>query len=275
MSVVRLGAVGYLNARPLVHGLERDPRVRLRFDAPSVCAALLHAGEIDLGLIPSIEYLRGPAYDVVPGIAIASDGPVASVALFSAAPPERIRSIAVDTSSRTSAALLAVLCAHRFGIAPRLEPAPPDPDAMLARHDAALLIGDAALFLDHEARGLVKIDLGEAWTAMTGLPFVWAFWAGRPGAGDDRVGEALRRARDAGVAARDEIADAYGGGDARRAARARAYLRDNVRFDLGAREIDGLRRFWALAVEAGLAPAGRDLRFCGAGQGIAAPRGIR
>ena len=130
-------------------------------------------------MIPSIEYLRGEPYRIVPGAGIVSEGPVASVALFTTVPVGAIRTIAADTSSRTSNALLHVLCAERFGIDPEFRPMRPDPAVMLRQCDAALLIGDPALFLDHEALGATKIDLGQEWTGMTGLPFVWAFWAGR------------------------------------------------------------------------------------------------
>ena len=108
---VRLGAVGYLNARPLVYGLERSTRFDLRFDVPSRCADLLHQDRIDIGLIPTIEYLRGrpdagrregDAYRIVPDLAIASRGPVASVALYTTRPVTEVRAIAMDTSSRTS-----------------------------------------------------------------------------------------------------------------------------------------------------------------------------
>src|SRR5262245_14424760 len=109
---VRLGAVSYLNTRPLVWGLERHrDRFDLRFDVPSRCAQLLHAHDVDLGLIPSIEY-PGHGYRMVPGVSIASDGPVASVALYSRQPLDAVQSIALDSSSKTSIALLRVLCAH-------------------------------------------------------------------------------------------------------------------------------------------------------------------
>src|SRR3954467_15583645 len=162
---IRLGAVGYLNARPLVYKLERSPNFSLRFDVPSKCADLLHAGGIDVGLIPSIEYLRGASLSIVPGLAIASRGPVTSVMLYTTKPIEDVRSIAMDTSSRTSVALVRVLCANHFKIGPTFEPLGPNLDAMLARDDAALMIGDNALFERREG-----IDLGEEWTRLTGLP---------------------------------------------------------------------------------------------------------
>jgi chorismate dehydratase len=246
MNVARLGAVDYLNARPLVYGLElRSDLFRLRFDVPSKCAALLHEGSIDVGMIPSIEYLRGHDYRIVPAIGIISNGPVASVALFTTTPIPAIRTIAADSSSRTSNGLLRVLCAERFGIDPEFHPMAPEPELMLRRCDAALLIGDPALFLEHEALGAEKVDLGEQWASMTGLPFVWAFWAGRPGALSRAAVKALTSARDEGVAESDSIAEMYCG--PARAARGKAYLRENIYYVLGDREEAGLRKYYELA----------------------------
>jgi chorismate dehydratase len=261
MAVIRLGAVDYLNARPLVAGLDRRPDLfALRFDPPSKCAELLHEGAIDVGMIPTIEFQRGVAsYVIVPGMGIVSEGPVASVALFSARPIGEIRSIAVDTSSRTSTGLLRVLCREKFVIDPEFVPMPPAIDAMLERCDAALVIGDPALYLDHQAAGLGKIDLGEQWTALTGLPFVWAFWAGRPGVLSPDALTALGEARDAGVAESDAIADAYCGPE--RAALGRAYLRDNIRYVLGEREADGLQRYYDLAERHGVIDSVRAPEF--------------
>jgi chorismate dehydratase len=267
MSRVRLGAVEYLNARPLVYGLERQPRFDLRYDIPSECARLLHAHAIDVGLIPSIEYLRGPQpYWFVPGPAVTSRGPVASVAIYTRVDPRDIRSIAMDTSSRTSVALSSVLLARAFGVAPEAVPMDPDLDAMLARADAALIIGDNALFLDpsairHPEPPVQKIDLGELWTESTGLPFVYAVWAGWPDAlGPDDV-VLLQGARDEGVAESDEVARAYYPDDPDRQAVAKRYLRDNIQYFLGDDELDGLRTFYRYAAEAGLVPSGRRIQF--------------
>ncbi len=247
MSLTRLGAVAYLNARPLVYGLElKSSDFALRFDAPSKCAALLHEHAIDLGMIPSVEFLRGhEAYRIVPNLGITSNGPVASVALFCRTPLSAVRTIAADTSSRTSNALLRILCVERFGLDPEFVPMAPDATAMLDRCDAALIIGDPALFLDPEAQDVQKVDLGAEWTAMTGLPFVWAFWAGRPGALTPARLTMLQEARNAGIAASDRIADDYCGAD--RSALCRGYLKDNIRYVLGEPEQAGLRRFYELA----------------------------
>ena len=261
MKPVRLGAVGYLNARPLVHGLDRRTDVfDLRFDVPSRCATLLHESGIDLGMIPSIEYLRGQEpYRIVPNLGIISEGDVASVALFSRVPLAQVRRIGLDTSSRTSAGLTRVLCREAWGIDPVFEPVPPDAAARVEGYDAALLIGDPALFLDHEAAGLSKIDLGAEWTRLTGLPFVWAFWAGRAGAVDAAGVAALQAARDQGVGDSDAIADEYCGPE--RGALCRRYLRDNIKYRLGDRETQGLRRYYDLAAAHGVIEGRRRVEF--------------
>lgn len=260
MKTIKLGAVDYLNARPLVYGLELKHHLfSLRFDAPSKCAALLHEGSIDVGMIPSIEYLRGPSYRIVPSVGIISEGPVASVALFSSKPLDRVKSIAADTSSRTSTALAQVLSYEVFGIDPEFVPMAPDIGAMLGKCDAALLIGDAALFLEHGEAGLLKTDLGAEWTTLTGLPFVWAFWAGRPGMLTQETVEMLESARDGGVEVADGLADAYCGPG--RAEIGRRYFRENMRYILGEREVEGLKRYYELAEEHELAPRVRRLEF--------------
>lgn len=253
---IRLGAVSYLNTGPLVHGLDRQPdRFQIRFDVPSRCAALLHENGVDLGLIPSIEYLHGPGYRIVHGVAIASDGPVASVALFSKTPVSSVKSIALDSSSRTSVALLRILCARWFAIAPAFVTMAPDMPAMLGQCDAALVIGDNALFAEHERLGLEKVDLGQEWTGMTGLPFVYAFWAGRPGIVSPEDIEALNQARDRGLAVAEEVAERYFPGDSAKIRLGAEYLRENVKYALGEREVAGLQMFYALAAELGIVPA--------------------
>jgi chorismate dehydratase len=263
MGRLRLGAVEYLNARPLVYGLDRQTdRFDVRFDRPSRCAELLHGGQVDLGLVPSIEYLRGESYVAVPGVAIGSDGPVASVAVFSHLPIDDVRTVALDASSRTSVALFRVLCARYFGIDPAVRVMPPDPTRMLAACDAALLIGDVALLFDHEAAGLQKTDLGLAWRAYTGLPFVYAFWFGRPGlltTGD--IG-ALAEACRLGVEHAEDVARQHFPDDPARAAAGARYLRDNVDFGFTGRELAGLSRFYRDATNLGLVPEYREPVFC-------------
>ena len=261
-SPVRLGAVGYLNARPLTWALDRAPeRWQIRYDVPSVCSGLLRAADVDLGLIPSIDYLEAPDYRLVPGVGIGSRGPVASVALFTRVPLEGIRRIALDTSSRTSVTLVKVLCHHRFRIAPDFVPHGPDLDSMTRGSDAALLIGDPALEANHDALGLRKIDLGAEWTAMTALPFVYAAWTGRPGAITAADVRLLQDAQAEGVRSTIAIAAEYGRGNAAATAQAVAYLRDNVKYGLGPDEIRGLQTFLDYAADLRLAPRKRSLEF--------------
>ena len=266
MPPIRIGAVEYLNARPLVFGLEHDPRFEVRFDLPARCAELLHAGETDLGLIPSIEFQRGPRgagnYRIVPDVAITSRGTVASVAIFTTRDMKDVRSIALDTSSRTSVALTRVMCARVFDIGPVFAAHAPELPQMLATADAALVIGDKALFLDAgplqvgegaSARTVEveKIDLGELWLTTTGLPFVYAFWAGRSDVlGADEM-QALIQTRDRSMTCRRAIAESYYPGDAVRQDVAERYLRDNIKYGLGPDERAGLERFYHYAAEAG------------------------
>jgi len=261
MSALRLGAVSYLNTKPLVHGLDaQSDRFAIRFDVPSLCASLLHAGLVDLGLIPAVEYLRGD-YAIVPDVAIASDGAIASVAVFSRVPIADVKTLALDTSSKTSVALTRVMCARRWQIAPTFVPSNPDLAAMLSRADAALVIGDPALEIDPVASAVTKIDLGLEWQALTGLPFVYAMWTGRPGVASPEHCQALQAARDRGVKDLAAIARVEGAGDPAREARALAYLSDNLKYHLGEREAAGLRRFHELAVDIGVMPSMKPLRF--------------
>jgi chorismate dehydratase len=226
----------------------------MRYDVPSICAELLHGAQVDLGLIPSIEYIHGPAYRLVPGVGIGSRGEITTVALYTRKPISGIRTMALDTSSRSSVALTRVLCERRFRIAPAFVAHAPDLAAMTARCDAALLIGDPAFDANHEALGLEKIDLGVEWTAMTGLPFIYAAWTGRPdGIGRGEV-EALQLAQGEGVGAIDAIAGEYGRGDDQATGRAARYLRDNVKYALGPEEAAGLQLFLDYAAELGLGP---------------------
>lgn len=258
---LRLGAVSYLNTKPLVYGLEAYPdRFDVRFDVPAKCAELLHDNRVDLGLIPTIEYLRGE-YAIVPGISIASYGDVATVAVFTRKPIDRVKTLALDLSSRTSVALTQVLCAKRWGIAPRFTPAEPDLETMLQKADAALVIGDPAFEIVPANHQVTKLDLGCEWTALTGLPFVYAMWVGRPGVASPEQCRLLQAARDRGVADLEVIAKQVGGGDAGLEHRALTYLRDNLKYGLGETERAGLRRFYELASEIAVVPGLKPLTF--------------
>ncbi len=256
-TLLRLGAVSYLNAQPLIHGLDEEPAVRVEQDVPSRVAERLHAGEIDLGMIPSIEYAFGH-YAIVPGIAIGSRGPVRSVSLYLSRPLEEVRRVALDTSSRTSVALLQLLLRERLGRDPQYVPMAPALGDMLAVADAALMIGDPVL---DQHTNVAKIDVGEEWTRLTGLPFVYAFWAGPQGVVTPKGVERLQVALAAGLGAFSEIAARHAAGAAERAAVYEEYLRTNVVYRLEDEEVAGLREFYRRAHALDLAPAVPELSF--------------
>ena len=262
MSAVRVSAVEYLNAKPLVHGLDaRDDLFDLRFDAPARCAAQLHDRSVDLGLIPSIEYLEHPDYRIVPDLAVASEGNVASVALFTTRPVTSLRSIAVDSNSRTSSMLLRILCAESWEIEPKMVKLRPDLPVMLKRCDAALLIGDSALFLDYERQGLEKVDLGDEWAALTSLPFVWATWVGRSDVLTGEHVQTLQSARASGVQSIDEIVTSHCPDDEEKQEVGREYLRKTMSFALDERAQAGLKKFYEYAYDLRLVQTDADLRF--------------
>jgi chorismate dehydratase len=256
---LRLGVVPYLNVAPIIHGLAGDPRFRLERDVPAQVAERLHRGEIDLGMIPSIEYAYGD-YAIVPGIAIGSHGPVRSVCLFHRRPLPEIRRVALDTSSRTSVALLKILIRERLGRDPEYLAMSPAVPEMLEAADAALVIGDPALYFEGEA---ARLDLGQEWRARTGLPFVFAFWAGRPGAVTAAQVTCLQESLRAGLDAVSAIASSYNGYGAAQGASNESYLRSNMVYSLGVAEEAGLREFYRRAHALGLIPRIQELRFHG------------
>jgi predicted solute-binding protein len=173
-------AVSFLNTVPLIWGMTRGlhkDRFDLSFSVPSVCADRLEAGEVDIGLVPCAELDR---LDLswFPETGIACRGAVRSILLISRVAPGRIRRLAADVSSRTSVMLTRIILAEKFGVQPEMLPMRPEIDSMLAEADAALLIGDPALRVDPASLPYRVLDLGAEWVELTGLPMVFAVWAG-------------------------------------------------------------------------------------------------
>ncbi len=256
---IRVGAVSYLNTKPLIERLpEFHPAIELSLDLPSRLAGQLAQGELDVALIPVIEYLRGQNYRIVPGIAIACRGPVLSVTLFSRQPWERIRRVALDVGSRTSQALTQVILQKGYGIQPETVPLPMDVDPELLDTDAALLIGDRAMHACLPGYPYA-FDLGNVWHDWTGLPFVFAVWAVRPGVDLDGVDQALQQAKQYGCQHVGAIAQREAPRLGLDAGFCRRYLTNIIHFDLGPKERAGLHHFATLAGELELAPKGVDL----------------
>ncbi len=255
-TTLRVGAVNYLNTKPLVERLtEFAPRVELSFALPSRLADQLARGDIDVGLVPVVEYFRGHDYTFVPGIAIGSRGPVLSVTLFSRVPWGEVCSVSLDEGSRTSAALTQILLRKRYGVRPRVEPLPIDAAAENLDTDSVLLIGDRAMRACLPGYRYAY-DLGQEWADWTGLPFVYALWAVRPGVELGDAEAAFHAAKDAGMAAAGAIAQREASGLGLDPGFCRRYLETVIRYDLGPRELAGMAKFHDLAAELGLAPKG-------------------
>ncbi len=238
----RIGAVSYLNTKPLIHSLEADSLVR---DVPANLAREFYAGKLDVALLPLFAFLQAGGGRLVDDVAIACRGEVFSVFVASRGDFQDCREIYLDPSSRSSSALLRVLLDEfypgRHGI---VEGGDIPADA------ARLLIGDPAIrFRQHHGAALNYHDLGALWEQHTGLPFVFAAWALSEEARE--IGPVLRAAKISGLAARDEIA--AGEKDPRFALR---YLTENIRYDLGPDEKQAVRLFEALARRHGVLPAG-------------------
>ncbi len=255
--VLRIGAVNYLNTKPLVCGLaERAGDARIEYDFPSRLADRLAAGELDVALIPSVEFFQDPGYRIVSDACIGCRGPVLSVKLFCRTPAREIRTLALDEGSRTSAALARILLKERFGLAPALCRLALGGTLEETATDGVLLIGDRAI---HSPRGeFAEVwDLGDEWRRHTGQPFVFAMWVARgdlAGSAERRLGEMLEAARDEGVSRLEEIAAREGAALGLTVPQCWSYLRDNLYFYLGEAERRGLELFRCKAAELRLAP---------------------
>lgn len=258
---LRVGAVSYLNSKPLIEGLAELLRGgELLLDYPSRLADDLANGLLDAALIPSVECLRNPKYCVVSDACVATRGPVLSVKLFSRVTPARIRRLALDEGSRTSATLVRILLAERFDCHPETEPLPLGCTTESSDADAVLLIGDRAISPPGEQFAEIW-DLGEEWTRWTGLPFVFAVWAARRGTDIAVLEPAFRAARDLGLQRLADIARREAAVLGIKERTAYDYLTQNLHFRLGHDERRGLQRFRELAYKHDLIPTGGDLVF--------------
>jgi predicted solute-binding protein len=245
----RICAVSYLNTAPLVWGLLHGPQqgaADVTFAVPSECARQVVGGEVDLGIVPVIEMDRHGLQQVT-RLCIACRGEVRSILLFARRPWREVRTLAADIGSRTSVELARVVLKRLAGAPPAVQSMPPHLDTMLAAADAALLIGDAALAIDPAQTGLEWLDLGQAWFDWTGLPMVFAVWAGRPGAAPEGLEEVLEGSYRYGQASMDAIIEREA--DARGFARelVARYFERNVTFLMGDAERAGLEAFLAAA----------------------------
>ena len=259
---MRVGIVDYLNSRPLAWAFREgaDPAAFVPVHLPpSEVAARLADGSLEIGLIPSIEVQRIAGLRLMPGLCIAATHEVRSVLLVSKVPPHRIQHLALDENSRTSVALAKIVLSRRYGVEPQCVSQPPEIEEMMRRADAALVIGDPALRVS--PADYLVLDLAAEWRLLTGLPFVFAVWAVRPGVAADGLVPFFQTSLRQGMENLDKlIHEAEQQLDLGRR-ELRQYLSVNLSFELGEEELAGLQRFYALAAEMGLIPAARPLRF--------------
>lgn len=251
---LRVGAVPFLNARPLVFGLEQGigrGRIELQYDVPSALAPRMAAGELDVALLPTIELARIPGLVVVPGLGISTRGPAASVLLVCKKPLREVRSVALDPDSRTSNALVQILFREVWKTRPEFSMGSSELAASLLKHDAAVRIGDKALFEPLPA-GTEAVDLGAAWTRARGLPFVFAVWAARSGVVDREIYNALHQSKRQGAKVLDLIALDYTWRGIQDPERSLDYLTRHMSYRFGAPEMASLKKFFASARSAGL-----------------------
>jgi chorismate dehydratase len=277
MRRLRISAISYLNTAPLMWDFEHSDtgsEFDISYTLPSACARALEAGTADIGIIPAAAYAQVPGLMALPGVAIASRRPVRSILLVSRVPVDQIRTVALDTSSMTSVALIKILFEKWLGGGRMFAPMAPDIEKMLARHDAGLMIGDPALQIDRSR--YLTLDLAEEWIRYTGKPFVFAFWAVRRQAlPEDALREAsssqdlaavFQQSRDHGLApaSLDQIAREWAPRLGIGEAGVRSYLTENIYYHLDPPCLEGLQLFYRYAAEIGALPAAPEICFLAA-----------
>jgi len=226
----------------------------LDFQIPAACADHVASGAADIGIIPSFELIRQDL-DVIRGTGIACHGPVRSILLISSRPAGEIRTLAADSSSRTSVALARIILERRYGAEPQVRPHPPELASMLRNAGAALIIGDPALRITVEQESHMVYDLGAEWMEMTGLPMVFAVWAGRKDAITPEVSQAFRDSCRYGCERMEEIVASESVGREFPAALVRHYLTRNIVHELGERDYEGMELYLRYARQLDRRPA--------------------
>jgi len=269
--MLRISAISFLNTAPLMWDFEHGETAEIlkkhfqfSYTIPSHCAEELKQGAADIGIIPVAAYTTIPDLVIVPDVAIASKNAVRSILLVSKVPVEKIRSVATDSSSRTSAALVQIFLRKFVGVDAGFSPQQPNLKEMLRWHDAGMLIGDPAL--QAETRGYHVYDLAEEWRRWTYLPFVFAFWAVRKAAlqqaaGEVNISQVFQRSRDHGLQHIPEIANTWSEKLHLDAETIREYLASNIDFSLDAENLQGLQLFYRYAEECNVLPPAPELHF--------------
>ena len=257
---LRIGAVPYMNAKPLIYGLDQHPNeIELVFEVPSLLPGMLNNDQIDVAIIPSIEYFRNGNYAIIPDISITSIGTVESVKIFSKIPIQNIRSAALDKNSLTSCALTKIILREQYHLSPQYTQWNKQYDIEGTDTDAVLIIGDNALkIIDN---GYITLDLGQSWYEFTGLPFVYALWVVKRDRRIPGINNLLKTAKEAGLRSVKTLAIAESQRLQLTHERCLNYLTNSIRYDFGKDEIKGFLTFYQYAISLGLAPQGVEIIF--------------
>jgi chorismate dehydratase len=244
--IVRVGSVSFLNARPLIWGLEQTAGVQLMLDAPARLLQGMYDAPFDVALLPVIDYQRMQDLRIIPSGAIGCDGPTLTVRVFSRTPAEKMQVLSCDPESHTSVALARIVLAEKFRVRPVFVP--------LSKEDrdiqAMLLIGDKVVCQQPQGYAY-QMDLGEQWKQMTGLPFVFAVWMARAGTELGDLPARLAKAKRDGLRHVEEIVQQYALPLGWPVHTARRYLTEYLRYDVGARQIEAMAKFFELAAKHG------------------------
>ncbi len=262
MPKLRVGIVNFLNSKPLSWGFLKGHHADLfapSYHPPALVARLLAQGNLDVGLIPSIEVQRIPNLRVLPDMCVGAKREVRSVILVSRGPVAEIRRVALDQNSRTSSTLVRILMRERWGLDPEYLHERPDPERMLSEADAALIIGDPALRVDRERYQV--IDLAAEWNELTGLPFVFAVWAVRPEVEIPDLPFYFKSSLRYGLSSLDTLVRESAAELGLDTSEVRAYLTENLHYFLRAEEIEGLEEFYRRAYHHGLILEPRPLEM--------------
>jgi chorismate dehydratase len=253
---LRVGSVSYLNAKPLIRGLEHDSRVDLQLAVPAMLLDGLRSGQFQVTLLPVIDYQRLSDALVVPSGGIGCDGPTLTVRIFSRIPIDKITTLSCDIESHTSVALARIILAEQFAIRPQFV----DSTENNVDAQAMLLIGDKVV-LNEPANMPHQLDLGEAWKQLTGRPFVFAVWTTRAGTDLADLPNLLIEARQRGLAELPAIIAEHALPRGWPQDLALKYLSHYLKFDVGEDQLDAIRHFHQLAATHGIIPAARPLHL--------------
>ena len=260
----RLAASSYLNTAPLIwsfqHGSQTDLVQLVTDAAPARCADLLAQSRVEAALVPIIEYQRIADARVVPGVCVGSHLAVRSVVLISKYDDlKNVRSVALDDSSRTSQALVKIIFREFLGFEPEWESCAPNPQLMLERSDAALLIGDPAMKISQT--DFHVLDLADLWHRFTDTGFIFAMWMVRAGAVEAISGLNFAGARDEGLEQIEQIISQYENDLPLPRDEIKKYLTDNITFHVDETLEQGMRLYFELALKHGLIEENKPLQF--------------